>query len=123
MLIRSHTFTLHIDTADDLLMFGKEAGGSTVKGKRTPVFGIDHSGPGLWETYTLPNSLLRRRVLTRGRSELPKEPDNALAWCLIKRGLGVCRWWRRSSSLLPDERGGDYAIVGRGVTHAIAKGG
>ena len=36
-------------------------GGSTVKRKRTPVLGIDHSGPGPGETCNPQNSLLRRR--------------------------------------------------------------
>jgi hypothetical protein len=36
-------------------------GVSTVKGKRTPVFGIDYSGPGPQVTWTPVNLILRRR--------------------------------------------------------------
>jgi hypothetical protein len=50
-------------------------GGSTVKRKRTPVFGISYSGPGPHETSALSNSLLRRRPLLLIWSWPPKSAE------------------------------------------------
>ena len=67
---RHHHYTHsppHVHTAQrhggrSLDVWEGSTGGNTVKGKRTPVFGIDHSGPAHEMTCTPRNSLLRRRV-------------------------------------------------------------